>query len=247
MKFLCILQARMNSSRLPGKVMEKINGKPMLEWQIRRIQKSQLSEIVIATTTNSMDTSIVELAKSLGIEVVRGSESDVYSRFREVLRRFKSDNFVRVTADCPLFMPELLNAMVSNYNSGNYDYFSNTLKPTFPDGLDIEIIRTEAFNSLSNFELSYSEREHVTLAFHNKPHVYRLRNYEQERNLSKERWTVDYKEDLDFIKSIFRNFQGMETEFNYKDVLEFLINNPNVRNQRGQEFRNISLKVSEEI
>ena len=143
---VAILQARMSSSRLPGKVMMPINGEPMIYRQIERIrQASTIDEVIVATSTDPSDDSLVEFLLDKGIEVFRGSLNDVLSRFSEIQKIIKSTAIIRFTGDCPLVMPELIDRMMAKFYETNVDYLSNTLEPTYPDGLDVEIIRPSVF------------------------------------------------------------------------------------------------------
>jgi spore coat polysaccharide biosynthesis protein SpsF len=222
MRDTAILQARMTSSRLPGKVMKIVNGEPMIYWQIQRILKSKVGKLIVATSSEETDDLLAAYIAEIGIEVYRGSINDVFSRFMGVINNYDGENFIRLTADCPLIMPNLLNLMIDFYHSGDYDYVSNTLNRSFPDGLDIEIIRTSAFQRLSQFELSDAEIEHVTLGMYSRPEIFKCENYSQGLNMSELRWTVDYPEDLDFVKFVFSHFIGKEADFNFENVLDLL-------------------------
>ena len=229
---LVVLQARMSSSRLPGKVMMKINGKPMIYWQIQRILKTKnVNSLVVATSTDSTDDSLANFLQENSIDVHRGSLDNVLSRFIDVAEKYPHDALLRLTGDCPLTMPDLIDKMIDNFYALDVDYLSNTLEPTFPDGLDIEIVKNGVLGKLSTFELEPKELEHVTYGIYTRPKTFKLSNYRNESNLSLERWTVDYQEDLDFIRSIFNEFPGRETEFTYQEVNEFLEENPQLKVQ----------------
>lgn len=241
---LAILQARMSSTRLPGKVLKLINGKPMIYWQINRISRStEISKIVIATTTDSTDDDLVNYLKFLNVPFVRGSIQNVKGRFDEVLRNFPRDSFVRLTADCPLVMPKLIDQMVAHFNDNSgLDYLSNTIDPTFPDGLDIEIVNTRAFSSLNLTRLSQLEQEHVTYGLYARHGKFNVMNYNSSKDLSDLRWTVDYKQDLAFVRKVYNNFKGKEFDFTMEEVLDFLTLNPKLRSRIDSSRRNESLK-----
>ena len=242
---LVILQARMNSSRFPGKVLALINGKPMIFWQILRIRKSKyVSEIVVATSEDRTDDDLALYLESIGVAVVRGDLENVYERFRKVLKQFDSKHFIRLTADCPLVMPDLIDSVFEKFTTEDCDYISNAINPTYPDGLDIEILKTQAFEKLSNMKLSKAEKEHVTLGIYSRKTEFKIFSFEDIYNLSGERWTVDYPEDLEFIRRVYAEFKGREGEFSLQDVSDLLSKYPALRNKIGGNYRNISLKRS---
>lgn len=239
---VAILQARMSSSRLPGKVMLQINGEPMIYRQIERIREaSTIDEIIIATSIDPSDDSLSEFLVKEGIQVFRGSLNDVLSRFLEIEEKLKPTVIVRLTGDCPLAMPELIDNMVNRFINANVDYLSNTLEPTYPDGLDVEIIKSSALKRLAEMELSGAEREHVTLGIYNRSTFFTLENFRNDIDLSQKRWTVDYLEDLIFVREIFSAFKGREASFTLKEVLLFLANNPDLSSAIPADRRNEKL------
>ena len=243
MNNLAIIQARMASSRLPGKVMQEINNIPSIKFQIDRIRNSKVDNLVIATSTDSSDDALVEYLKGIHIEVRRGPLEDVAARFLEILSEFNPKNFLRLTADCPFVMPQLIDQMLDIFDSSDLDYFSNANPPTFPDGLDVEIVKTSAFRRLVGSSLSQSEREHVTLGFYSDDRPFILGNYENKINLSHLRWTVDYPEDLEYLREIASLLVGQEARFTMEDVLKVLSVHPEIINERGSLFRNIALTI----
>jgi spore coat polysaccharide biosynthesis protein SpsF len=241
-QLLVILQARMSSSRFPGKVLASLNGKPMIFWQISRIKCSKyVSKIVVATSNDQTDDELALYLKEIGVDVIRGDLEDVYDRFRKVLDHHQFPYFVRLTADCPLVMPELIDIMFEKFIVGRYDYISNAINPTFPDGLDVEILKTEIFKRIIDLNLSRSEREHVTLAIYTRKNSLKIFSFESSENNCEERWVVDYPEDLIFIKNVYSKFEGREIEFTLNEVKELLSHNPNLRNKIGGNYRNVSL------
>lgn len=239
---MAILQARMSSTRLPGKVMLSINGKPMIYRQIERIkQASVIDELIVATSTDSSDDPLVEFLETKGIEVFRGSLDDVLSRFLEIERETKPTAIIRLTGDCPLVMPGLIDEMVAQFYVSDVDYLSNTLQPTYPDGLDIEVMRASALHKLVKFELSEAEREHVTLGISSRPSVFKLENFRGKEDLSQKRWTVDYLEDLVFIRQIFSEFEGRESIFTFEDMMWLLDKNPDLGSEISADRRNEQL------
>jgi spore coat polysaccharide biosynthesis protein SpsF len=240
---LVILQARMSSTRLPGKVLAIINGQPMIFWQIQRIKEAKsIDELIVATSTDQSDDALVEFLELNGVLVHRGPIDDVYERFRQVLNRLvNSQTIVRLTADCPFTMPELIDEMVNKFESSDIDYLSNSLAPTFPDGLDIEIITRTAFLKLGDYPLSATEKEHVTLGLRNRPNKFKIENFSQDFDLSKLRWTVDYEGDLKFAREIYAEFRGQEARFNYSDLLKILEAKPELKNEVSGSLRNVAL------
>ena len=222
LKFLGILQARTSSTRLPGKVLKELNGKSMIEWQIQRILQSNIKQIVLATSTDESDDNLATLVSKMGIEVFRGPLDDVLERFLQVLKKHKPSHFVRLTGDCPLVMPEIINEMLEAFEYDQFDYYTNSVKRTYPDGLDVEIVKSSALQKLNEFQLSPNEREHVTLGFRTREKEFALGYHTQVSNLKDLRWTVDTQADLDFVREVFKNFKSREDSFSYSDLLEFL-------------------------
>lgn len=239
---VAILQARMSSSRLPGKVMLPINGEPMIFRQIQRIrQASTIDQVIVATSKDSSDDSLAEFLVSKEIEVFRGSLDDVLSRFLEIQRETYATAIIRLTGDCPLVMPELIDTMVAKFYETDVDYLSNTLKPTYPDGLDVEVIKPSALARLASFDLSGAEREHVTLGIYSRSSIFTLENFRGKKDLSQKRWTVDYLEDLAFIRQVFSEFEGREPFFTLEDIMELIVNNPGLKSAISADRRNEQL------
>jgi spore coat polysaccharide biosynthesis protein SpsF len=227
---IAILQARMSSSRLPGKVMMPVNGQPIIYRQIERIkQASTVDELIVATSTDPSDDSLAVFLLENGVKVYRGSLNDVISRFSDIQDRTKPTAIIRLTADCPLVIPGLIDAMVTRFYISDVDYLSNTLEPTYPDGLDVEVIRPSVFRTLKSYDLSAAEREHVTLAVYTRPSVFTLENFSQDVDLSYWRWTVDYFEDLVFVRRVYNEFTGRESTFTFEEILSFIANESTIR------------------
>ena len=240
---LAVLQARMSSSRLPGKVLMDLNGEPMIYRQISRIKESKsIHEIVVATSIDPSDDLLVEFLEKHKIRVIRGSLEDVLSRFQLVLTNIECTALIRLTGDCPLVMPEIIDKMVSYFYDSKVDYLSNAIRPTFPDGLDIEVINPAALEKLTSYDLESSEKEHVTLGLYNRPKEFRIENHSNLDDFSKMRWTVDYKEDLNFVRQVYANFIGREATFTYSEVLDFLRENPGIFSMIDASRRNEQLQ-----
>jgi len=241
-KVLAILQARMNANRPPGKVLMDLNGAPMLQRQLARISNSEkISKVIVATSNTSDDIPILSLCEKLGVESYGGPLENVLQRFIEVLDRNPCEVIIRLTGDCPLFMPELCDRMISEFLKSSFDYYSNTIIPSFPDGLDIEIFRAEALRKVASQIVSMDEFEHVTLGIYRRPELFSCGNYSSDQNLGELRWTVDTEIDLNFIRKIYANFEGRESKFDLQEVLDFLAINPQLSNIDPGNLRNSAL------
>jgi spore coat polysaccharide biosynthesis protein SpsF len=209
MKTLAILQARMGSTRLPGKTLADVHGRPMLQWLLDRIKAvPQIDEIVVATTTDPSDNSLVAwLATVPGVDWYRGSAEDVLDRFYQASRGRDADVIVRVTGDDPLKDPGLVDRTITALRSNaKVDYASTFIRPTFPEGLDCEVMRTSVLERAHREATLPSEREHVTPYIWKNPHLFSLYSVEQDRDLSSWRWTVDKPADLDFVRAVYAHF-----------------------------------------
>lgn len=231
----------MGSSRLPGKVLKPINGKPMIEWQILRILESEVDNIILATSDNASDDELANAVLKLGIDVFRGSLDDVCSRFVGILMKSKPEYFIRLTGDCPVVMPDLIDSMMSEFEFQELDYLSNINPPTYPDGLDVEIISTKAFLDYSRTGLMADDLEHVTLGMRQRPSQLKMGNFKNAHDFSKLRWTVDYEEDLNFIREIYKFFVTNELGFRMDDILQAIESGQIQENLIPASYRNISL------
>ncbi len=225
LRVLAIIQARTSSSRLPGKVLLDLNGEPTILRIVDRLKKAQtVDEIIVATSLDVTDDPLFELLQDKKIKCFRGDLEDVLSRFIGVLTNSDAEVVIRITADCPLVMPKLVDQMVNEFLESELDYLSNTIVPTFPDGLDVEIFTKEALLKLKSFDLSSQEREHVTLGIRNRPEQFSIKNFVSATDLSGLRWTVDYEEDFVFIRGVYAHFEKRESDFQYAEVLHLLEN-----------------------
>jgi len=245
MMILAILQARVSSTRLPGKVLKPILGKPMLELQIRRILQSKLiNRLVIATSTDTTDDSIEQLCKQVGVSCFRGSLNDVLDRFYQAALLWSPEHIVRLTGDCPLIDPEIIDEVITFYLNGNYDYVSNTIEPTFPDGLDVEVFRFLVLKEAWQEAKLPSQREHVTLFIYQQSEKYRLGNYKNPIELSNHRWTVDEPEDFEFVSQIYKELYPINPNFRMADILNFLEKRPELMGLNKKFHRNEGLEKS---
>lgn len=234
MRIVAIIQARMGSTRLPGKVMIMLNERTVLEHVINRVRAcSMVDEVVIATTTNSQDDIIIKEADQCGVKWYRGSEEDVLARYYESAREFEAEIIVRVTSDCPLFDPELLCAMLERFlditKSGiDVEYLSNTITRTYPRGLDAEIFTFAALEKAFNEAKQGSDREHVTSFIWKNPDHFILSEFTGDSDLSHHRWTLDTPEDLELIQGIYNALFSNGDLFTTEDINSFLKANPEI-------------------
>jgi spore coat polysaccharide biosynthesis protein SpsF len=224
---LVVLQARMSSNRLPGKVMSLINGEPMIYWQIKRILQAKLvHKVVVAISDAESDNILANYLDSISQEYVRGSLSSVIDRFVKAEEIYRPTAIVRLTGDCPFVMPELIDKCINQFQKEKVDYLSNILVLSFPDGLDVEIINAGVLSRLNSFKLSNEEREHVTLGIYNRRDNFTVRNILNEHDLSHFRWTVDTEDDLSFVREVYKHFVTKEIEFTYEDLLSLVSRQP---------------------
>jgi len=230
-KILGIIQARMGSTRLPGKMMKIIEGKPLIWHVVSRVKEANtINQIVIATTEKKDDKILLKKAEEYGIEGFVGSENDVLDRFFKAAKKYNGDIIVRLTGDCPLLDPRVIDKVIKIYLDNGYDYVSNVLKPTYPDGLDVEVF---SFNTLEKVwkeaELT-SDREHVTTYIRNtRPDKFKTKNVENDKDLSNLRWTVDQEKDLKFVRKIYSNLSDKKFPFYMEDILKLLNKNPELK------------------
>ena len=226
---LVVLQARMSSTRLPGKVMSQINGHPMIYWEISRISKAKLvNKTVVAISDQSSDDILANYLESIHQEYIRGSLDNVLGRYVKAEENYNPSAIIRLTADCPLVMPELIDQYLEIFHKEDFEYLSNTLELSYPDGLDIEIIKPGIFKKLLEFNLSEEEKEHVTLGIYSRKDKFRTHNVSNKTNISDFRWTVDTLDDLVFVKSVYAHFESKEMNFTFEDVLKYVTDNPNL-------------------
>jgi spore coat polysaccharide biosynthesis protein SpsF len=218
-----ILQARMSSSRLRGKVLLDIMGRPMLLRQIERIRRAEtISKIVVATSSDPSDDSLQELADSENISVHRGSLDNVFSRFKQISELSSDLNFVRLTGDCPLTDPLVIDKVVLEHLRSGADYTSNTMARTYPRGLDVEVFRAEALGKLGESGLSKLEQEHVTLGFHSRAAIFKLHNVSDSIDNSGLRWTVDTETDFAFVSWVYSNLFQKDPAFTSNAIYSLL-------------------------
>lgn len=236
---LAILQARMSSSRLPGKVLLRTCGKPLLAHQIERVRRCEaVSHLVVATSTDASDDPIEHLCRELGVDVHRGSLDDVLDRFAGAARPFGPEWVVRLTGDCPLADPAVIDRVVRAAMGGGFDYVSSALHPSFPDGLDAECLRAPVLVAAASEARLPSEREHVTAFVYSRSERFRLGEVRNAVDLSALRWTVDEPRDFVFVSQVFERLYPANPRFSMDDVLQLLDNEPILATINGGILRN---------
>jgi len=239
MKTVAIVQARMDSSRLPGKVLKHILNKPMIELLLNRLSKScKLDEIVVATSEHPQNDKLQSIIECLGYRCTRGSEKDVLNRFYEAAKIINADVIVRITGDCPLVDPVLVDKCIQSYKNSKVDYFSNTNPPSYPDGLDIEVMSFASIECANKEAVSKFDREHVTPYILNSDSFLKS-SLQHNKDLSNLRWTVDEQEDFVVVTNVFKHFSP-NIHFNWHQVLdlevkkpELFLENKHIKNNEG--------------
>ena len=237
MKIVALVQARMGSTRLPNKVMKPIGGIPMIELLLTRLsQAKELDQIVVATSVDERNQPLVEHARKLGYACEQGSEGDVLDRFVQAARAFHADVVVRITGDCPLVDPELVDEVIRRFKTAGVDYFSNTNPPTYPDGLDIEVCSFNVLEQASQETSKPFDREHVTpyLREHGR---FKTASMQHIEDLSALRWTVDEPADFTVIEKVFQYFHP-RTHFSWLEVLKLQQQQPDIFNINQHLIRN---------
>ena len=224
MKIVAIIQARMGSSRLPGKVLMDLAGEPVLVRCVNRICRARsINEIVVATTSKPADDAILNLCRQKNWPCFRGSEEDVLDRFYHTAIKWRADVVVRITSDCPLIEPIIVDQVVQDFlkRQPKVDYVSNSLPPrTFPRGLETEVIGLNVLERAWREDQNPAWREHVTPYIYKNPALFQIYSVTHARDYSHMRWTVDTSEDLDFVRRIYDHF-GQDL-FSWEEVLALL-------------------------
>ncbi|MFD1446454.1 cytidylyltransferase domain-containing protein [Oceanobacillus profundus] len=242
---LAILQARMSSSRLPGKVLKPLAGKPMLLQQINRINKSKfIDKLIVATTIEAIDDAVVTMCKENNILYYRGSLENVLERYYQIAKIYNPKNIIRLTGDCPLLDAEIIDHVIECHLNQENDYTSNTIDPTFPDGLDTEVFTWKTLETIFHKANRPSLKEHVTLYIHENPACFKVENIINEENLSNHRWTVDESEDYELVYRIYEALFPKNPNFTFHDILKFLSENKELQRLNEGIKRNEGLQKS---
>lgn len=227
MRVVAIVQARMGSTRLPGKVMKCIGGVPIIDLLLSRLSKARLLDsIVVAVPEGIENKGLIDHVSELGYECEQGSENDVLSRFHNAAKRHNADIIVRITGDCPLIDPSLVDEVIAGFVSSDTDYFSNITPPTYPDGLDVEVFSWKVLNITNSEAQTQFDREHVTPFMQNSTQFSRA-SMAYKEDLSSLRWTLDEPEDLKLIEKVYANFSP-DIFFSWKQILEYQLSEPDV-------------------
>jgi len=243
MRTVAVVQARMTSTRLPGKVLAPLAGEPMILRQLERLSRAErIDAIVVATSTDPTDDALTEVLRVAGYRVHRGSLDDVLARFIGAAEAAHADVVVRITADCPLLSPAVVDRVIEQFEESGAHYASNTLDPTYPDGLDVEVIRATALKTLLDADLDTDEREHVTLGIYRRPNTFQLHSVtDPDADRSNLRWTVDTAEDLEFVTWVYESFIDADPQFEYENILRLLAEHPERSRSQADGIRNAAL------
>ena len=224
-KTIAIIQARMASTRLPGKVLMSIEGKPMLWHVIERVKRSKkINSIVVATTSKDEDRAIIKLAKKCRVGIFSGNENDVLDTYYQAAKRFKADIVARITADCPLIDSKTVDLVVEKHLDSKADYTSNTLKRIFSRGLDVEVFNFNVLEQTYKETKEPYQREHVTPYIYEHPEIFKLQNIEAKGKLKRPdlRLTVDTIEDLRLVRKIYKHLYIPGKIFYTEEIIDLL-------------------------
>lgn len=242
---LGILQARVSSSRLPGKVLRPLLGEPMLARQIERLKRAKrLDQLMVATSDHAADDAIADLCVQLDIPCFRGPLDDVLQRFYLAAIPFHPSQIVRLTGDCPLADPELIDELITLHLDGGYDYSSNCWDPSYPDGLDAEVVNFSTLQLLAENARTPTEREHVTYFIRRHPQRFKIGQLSRNPSLAHLRWTVDEAADFDLVERIYQRLYPQQPAFTTQDILALLQQEPELVTLNTQHQRNEGLLTS---
>lgn len=240
---LAILQARVSSSRLPGKVLMPIVGRPMLRHELDRVRRAQtLDALVVATSAEPSDDPIAQLCTDAGVDCFRGSLDDVLDRFYQAALAHRARVIVRLTGDCPLVDPVLIDRVVEFFRDGGFDLAATA--DTFPDGLDVEAMRYDVLEQAWTAATKASDREHVTLFVRRQPGRFRIGRFVSGADLSHMRWSVDEPQDLEFVRRVYDALYPANPAFTTEDVLALLAAHPHLAGVNRGIQRNEGLRRS---
>ena len=241
-KVLAVVQARMGSTRLPGKVMKPLAGRTLIEVLVSRLRKAKtLDEVLVATTTEKTDDVLADHCKSKKIPVFRGSSEDVLKRYVDACRKYSASVVVRITGDCPLVDPQLVDSLIRSFAKQKVDYLSNTNPPSYPDGLDIEVFTIEALEKAADRASLGPQREHVTPYIYQSGH-FKTANFANQDDFSTERWTVDESDDLKVVDDIFQHFSP-RIDFSWNEVMALRKKTPKIFLRNRHLVRNEGAKL----
>jgi spore coat polysaccharide biosynthesis protein SpsF len=229
---ITIVQARMSSTRLPGKIMKEILGKTVLELQLERMSLAKnLGQIVVAISENKADDMLEKYCQELGYEVFRGSENDLLSRHYHCALKYEASIVAKIPSDCPLIDPSVIDRVFHHFENQNCDYISNLHPATYPDGNDCEVFRFEALERAYREAERQLEREHTTPYFWENPDIFSISNLTWESGLDysmSHRFTIDYMEDFEFIKAVYEELYRLNPQFSLRDILDLIDRKPEI-------------------
>jgi len=227
-KATAIIQARMGSSRLPGKVLMPLVGKTVLEHVIRRCQHAKsIDRVIVATTVDLKDLAVANLVSGLNVSIFCGSINDVLDRYYQAARLFSCKHIVRITADCPMIDPDIIDRVVCEFFNSGSDYAANTLEQSYPDGEDVEVFGFDILSQAQDDAKMLSEREHVT-PYIRKNSIYKKINIANKIDLSRHRWTLDESQDYQKLSAVFDALYKKDPMFHIGDILRFLDAHPRI-------------------
>jgi spore coat polysaccharide biosynthesis protein SpsF len=237
-KITVMIQARTGSSRLPGKVLTEIENRSMIWHVINRVKKiKSVQQIALITTTEKSDQVLLDIAENEGIVGFTGNTKDVLNRHYQCAQKILADPIIRITSDCPVIDPYLVEEMLQFFLKNDFDYVSNIHPATYPDGLDAEIFSFQTLEKTALNAKLNSEREHVTPYIEKHPELFKIYNFENNSDLSQIRLTVDQKEDLELIQKIYAMFSP-KNDFGYKDIIKILSKHPELLKINSKYKRN---------
>lgn len=238
MKVVAIVQARMGSKRLPGKVMKTIVDRPVIELLVKRLDlAAEVDQVVVATPLDPENMVLKNHVTSLGFKCHMGSERDVLGRVFDAAKEFKADIVIRITGDCPFVDPELVDSIVREFKNSDADYISNINPPTYPDGLDVEVFNFASLEKAHNEATTDFDKEHVT-PFIRSSGLFKTSNIEFETDLSTLRWTLDEPADFIVIDRVF-NYFNPDIHFSWRDVLSLYENHADFFSENENFLRNM--------
>ncbi|PIT89244.1 MAG: hypothetical protein COU27_01350 [Candidatus Levybacteria bacterium CG10_big_fil_rev_8_21_14_0_10_36_7] len=245
MSTIAIIQARTNSSRLPKKVLLDLCGKTVLERVIERVSDAKkIDQVIVTTTTKKEDNIITEICQKNNIKYSRGKEEDVLDQFYQAAKLYRASNIVRITADCPMIDPEIIDKTIDLYQKEKAGYAVNGIPNSFPEGINVEVFSFSALEKAWHNTHLKSEREHVTIYLWKNPDIFNKKSLINKVNLSDHRWVIDYPEDYQFVKKVFDKLYPQNPKFRMNDILNFLEANPEITKINYHIERDLGLAKS---
>lgn len=243
MNKVAIIQARMSSSRLPGKVLREVDGKPLIEYQIQRVKKAMLiDQIVIATSLSKTDDEIANFCDKVRLECFRGSENDVLDRYYQCAIQYGADVVIRLCADNPLVDPHTIDRIIQFFMESKVAYVSNGCPPettTFPDGSDLEVFSMKALERAHREAIDLHDREHVTFYIWKYNNGFLTAQLHQEVNWSEYRYTVDYEEDFELVKYVISELTKRHSFGHLEEIVEIIESNPAIKKKNAHYYYGI--------